>query len=250
MFVDGSSPVPLKRRRHTNIDPMEVESAKSKLAAAKEKFGREIRVFETSLPSATPTVSSNSEETDDFYEFTAEDYYRILAKKKEDKFLKTRKLREAEEAARRLKVTKAVIRVRFPDNHTLEVTFHPSETFQSLVDFLSKVVTHPDLPFHLYTTPPKKVIKDMSQDFYSAGFIPGAIVYFSYDVPKGDDIAAANSGPFLHEDIMCLKGLEVMTEQPEPVESAPEPVMATHHPVVQEQKSAEKKPVKPKWLKM
>lgn len=29
MFVDGSSPVPLKRRRHTNIiDPMELESNK------------------------------------------------------------------------------------------------------------------------------------------------------------------------------------------------------------------------------
>lgn len=35
------------------------------------------------------------------------------------------------------------------------------------------------------TTPPKKQIKEMSQDFYSAGFIPGAIVYFAYDLPKG-----------------------------------------------------------------
>lgn len=35
------------------------------------------------------------------------------------------------------------------------------------------------------TTPPKKQIKALSQDFYSAGFIPGAIVYFSYDAQKG-----------------------------------------------------------------
>lgn len=35
------------------------------------------------------------------------------------------------------------------------------------------------------TTPPKKIIKDVSQDFFSASFIPGAIVYFSYDLPKG-----------------------------------------------------------------
>lgn len=250
MFVDGSSPVPLKRRRHTNIDSMELESAKARLDAAKEKFGREIHVFETFTPSASPTVSSNSEETDDFYEFTAEDYYRLLATKQEDKFLKTRKIREAEEAARRSRVTKAVIRVRFPDNHTLEVTFHPSETFQSLVDFLRKVVAQPDLPFHLYTTPPKKLIKEMSQDFYSAGFIPGAIVYFSWDVPKGDDTATANCGPFLCEDIMSLKGLEVVTEQPESVQSAPEPVVVNPPPVAQEQKPAGKKPVKPKWLKM
>ncbi|KAG4940424.1 hypothetical protein JHK87_044295 [Glycine soja] len=58
------------------------------------------------------------EETDDFYEFTAKDYYRLLATKKED------------------------------------------------------------------TTLPKKVINDMSRDFYAAGFCPGAIVYyFSYNVP-------------------------------------------------------------------
>lgn len=111
----------------------------------------------------------------------------------------------------------AVIRVRFPDNHTLEVNFHPSETMQSLVDFLKGVLSQPDLPFYLCkvhlnftllifiqetvdsendavslsigyfadTTPPKKIIKDMSQDFFSASFIPGAIVYFSYDLPKG-----------------------------------------------------------------
>lgn len=35
------------------------------------------------------------------------------------------------------------------------------------------------------TTPPKQRIKDASVDLYSAGFAPGAIVYFSYDMPKG-----------------------------------------------------------------
>lgn len=35
------------------------------------------------------------------------------------------------------------------------------------------------------TTPPKERVKDTSKDFYSAGFAPGAIVYFSYDLPKG-----------------------------------------------------------------
>ncbi|XP_044501358.1 plant UBX domain-containing protein 1-like [Mangifera indica] len=247
MLVDGSSPVPLKRRRHTNIHPMELESAKATLAAAKEKYGREIRVFETSGLFSLPT--SSTEETDDFYEFTAEDYYRLLATKKQDKFLKTRKIQEAEEAAHRSKITKAVIRVCFPDGHTLETTFHPSETIQSLVDLLIKVVAQPDLQFHLYTTPPKKLIKDLSQDFFAAGFIPGAIVYFSYDPPKGDDNAAVNLGPFLQEDVLSLKGLEINNEQPEPVQSAPEPVMAPP-PVVQQQKPADKRPLKPKWLNM
>lgn len=250
MIVEGSSPVALKRRRLTTIDSMEAEAAKAKLAAVREKFGRDIRVFETFAMSPSPSQVSNDEETDEFYEFTAEDYYRIMAARKEDKYLKTRKIQEAEEAASRSRFTKATIRVRFPDNLTLEVTFHPSEKIQSVFDLLMKVVARPDIPFYLYTTPPKKQVKDLLQDFYSAGFVPGAIVYFSYDLPKGDDAAAVNYGPFLQEEIVSLKGLDVIPEQAEPVQSAPEPVTAASAPVPQEPKPAEKKPIKPKWLKM
>ncbi|KAK6155258.1 hypothetical protein DH2020_009506 [Rehmannia glutinosa] len=229
----------MPNRRFIAVSPMDSESAKIRLAAAREKYGREIRVFETSIASATPVNVSDVEESDDFYEFTAEDYQRILGTKREDKHLKTKKLRDAEIAASRSRMTKllvinhfilfkqAVIRVRFPDNHTLEVTFHPSETIQSLVDILNKVVAHPELPFYIYTTPPKQQIKDMSQDFYSAGFVPGAIVYFAYyDVPKGDD-GAPFAGPFLQEEVMSLQGLEFVAEQAEPAaaQPTPEPVM-------------------------
>ncbi|CAI0456762.1 unnamed protein product [Linum tenue] len=252
MIVGDSSPVLLKRRRLTTLDSMEAQEAKAKFDAVKEKFGRDLRVFETSLVSASPSQVSNDDESDEFYEFTAADYYRLLGTKKEDKQLKTRKLREAEEAARRPKVTKAVIRVRFPDNHTLEMPFQSSEKLQSLLDILTKVVAHPGIPFYLYTTPPKKQIKDFSVDFHSAGFIPGAIVYFSYNLPKGVDEAAASSGPYLQEEIMALKGLDIIPEPVEPARSAPEPVTtapaATAPP--QEPKSAGKKPAKPKWLKL
>ncbi|XP_015898471.3 plant UBX domain-containing protein 1 [Ziziphus jujuba] len=257
MTVDWSATVALKRRRFTNIHPMDAQKVKAKLAAAKVKFGREIHVFETSSPPSSYSQPYEYEEKDDLYEFTAEDYYRLLSlstsKKKEDNFLlKTRKIREAEEAARRSKITRATIRVRFPDNHTLEATFHPSETIQSLVDLLKKAIARPDLPFYVYTTPPKEKIKDMSQDFYSAGFAPGAILYFAYDIPpKGDHTAL----PFLQEEIMCLKGLEFIVEHQGSVQYSqpvPEPC-TTQAPtlVVQERKpAAEKKLTKPKWLKL
>ena len=219
----------------------------------KERFGREIRVFETMSLSASSNDAANKEEEeiDEFFEFTAEDYYKILATKKEDKHLKTRKLREAEVAARRSKLTKAVIRVRFPDNHTLEATFHPSETIQSLIDLLNKVIGQPEKPFYLYTTPPKKLIKDMTQDFYTVGFCPGAIVYFSYDVSKGD---SSGDGPYLLEEVMSLKNLDLANDQgqpSEPLQSAPAPAEpAAQSPAVIERKPADKKIVKPKWLKM
>ncbi|RDY12850.1 Plant UBX domain-containing protein 1 [Mucuna pruriens] len=247
MVVGGSFPLTSKRRRVTNFcsTDMDTETAKAKLAAVKERFGREIHVFETSaLSSSSNAELFNGEETDDFYEFTAEDYYRLLATKKEDKLLKTRKLREAEEAARRSRITKAVIRVRFPDNHTLEATFHPSETVQSLIDLLTKVIAQPEQPFYIYTTPPKKVINGMSQDFYNAGFCPGAIVYFSYNVPKGDKTVGDQTGPYLQEEILTLKDLNAANDQgqqSEPVQSMPEPVAATQAPPAEERKPAEKK---------
>jgi tether containing UBX domain for GLUT4 len=46
-------------------------------------------------------------------------------------------------------VFQAGIRVRFPDNHTLEATFQPSDTIQSLIDLLNKVIAQPEKPFYL-----------------------------------------------------------------------------------------------------
>ncbi|CAH1420584.1 unnamed protein product [Lactuca virosa] len=76
------------------------------------------------------------------------------------------------------------------------------------------------------TIPPKKQIKNMSQDFYSAGFAPG------------DDNTVAQS-PFLKEDVMALKDLDGLI---------PEPVVMAAAPV--QKPAGEKKMVKPKWLKM
>ncbi|XP_021770242.1 plant UBX domain-containing protein 1-like isoform X1 [Chenopodium quinoa] len=249
--MNFDSPLAWKRRRLTNIDPMDAEAARAKLEAAKEKYGREIHVFETSTQSTasqSPPEAANTEETDDFYEFTAADYHLLLATKKEDKYLKTRKIREAETAARRSKITKAVIQIRFPDGHTLEATFHPSEPIQSIFDLLKKVLARPEFPHYLYTTPPKKQIKDTSQDFFTAGFIPGAIVHFSYDLLKDD---VANSGPFLQEDVMSLKGLERVPEpKKEPTESTSENATVNDPLAVPERKQTDKKAIKPKWLKM
>ncbi|XP_074309588.1 plant UBX domain-containing protein 1 isoform X2 [Silene latifolia] len=245
--MNFDSPLAWKRRR-MEINPMDMESANAKLEAAKQNYGRDIRVFETmKVSQPAPTAVSTTEETDEFFEFTPEDYYRLMAGKKEDKYLKTKKIREAEAMARRSRITKAVIRVRFPDGITLEATFHPSEPLQSVFDLLNKVLARPELSYYLYTTPPKKQIKDTNQNFFDAGFIPGAIVHFSYDLPRDDP---AYSSPFLREDVMSLNGLELVSESTkEPIEAASETVPAIPPPAA-ERKPADKKAIKPKWLKM
>lgn len=246
--MNSDSPLAWKRRRLTDFDAMDAEAARAVVEAAKEKYGRDIRVFEISKTSQSPPEVANSEESDEFFELTLDDYYHLMATKKEGKYLKTRKTQEAEDAARRAKMTRAVIRVRFPDDHVLEAVFHPSEPMQKVFDLLSNVLARPELPYYVYTTPPKKQIKDTSQNFFAAGFVPGAVVYFSYDLPKEDE---AHSGAFLQEDVMSLKGLDLVPEpKKEPSQLPSEGVTAGRLPVVQERKPAEKKVIKPKWLKM
>ncbi|CAN6853481.1 unnamed protein product [Brassica oleracea] len=90
------------------------------------------------------------------------------------------------------------------------------------------------------TTPPKKQIKDFSQDFYSAGFIPGAILFFLWGTYMHCDISelifikpywsfaddAAISSPYLNEEIMSLKDVEAIIKihgepSSEPVTTVP-----------------------------
>lgn len=225
-----------------------------KLAAISEALGRKIRVFKSSLcstdeSSATSTTQSQSDVSDAFYDFTPEDYYRVMATKMGDQFLKTRKIREREAAARRSRVTKAVIRVRFSDGYVLEANFYPSEPIQTLIDLLSKVIARPDVPFYIYTTPPKQIIKDMTKDFYSAGFAPGAVVYFAYDLPTG---AATNTANFLSDEILTLSDLDLGNEKSENVQHEQE--TATAEVNVEPSSSVpvskpENKPRVPKWFK-
>nr|CAB3487438.1 unnamed protein product [Digitaria exilis] len=195
------------------------------------------------------------EEDDEFYELQPADYFNLISNRiaEQSKMLKTRKMREAELAAQRAKRTNAVMRVRFPDGYILEADFPPSERIHNLVELLMKVLARPDLPFYLYTVPPKKRILDTSQDFYTAGFVPGANIHFSYDLPEGsllntDDLKA---GPFLREEIRSLDGLSLLLKPAsQPDDSRMD--SSSLQSVVPQSDTApitNKKPGKPKWLR-
>ncbi|RZS25131.1 hypothetical protein BHM03_00058289, partial [Ensete ventricosum] len=143
-------------------------------------------------------------------------------------------------------ILQAVIRVRFPDDYILEANFQPSETIQTLVDLLMKVVARPNLPFFLFTTPPKQRIADLSKDFYSAGFAPGANVYFSYDVPESHGLYT--NEPFLREDIRILSTLDLNQEQVDLKYAAPKPALLETASVVINAKPMVRSN-KPKWFR-
>lgn len=235
----------------------DAQRAADKLKAVSEELGRQIRVFSSEKFAQQPSKlpGADHEEDDDFYELQPADYFSLMSNRiaEHSKMLKTRKMREAELAAQRAKITKAVTRVRFPDGYILEADFLPSERIHNLVELLMKVLARPDLPFYIYTVPPKRRILDTSQDFYTAGFVPGANIHFSYDLPEGSLLSADDlkAGPFLREEIQSLDGLSLLlppASQPDDSRmnsSAPQSGASQSVPAP----TTNKKPSRPKWLK-
>lgn len=236
--------------------------AKVLLEAVAEHLGREISV---SICQAailkndgvvTGSAQIQEEESDDFYEFTEQDYARMLASKKTEVHLKTKKIRDAEAASRRARITKTIIRVQFPDTYILEAKFQPSDTLLSLIDLLKKVISRSELPFYLYTTPPKQRLQDLNKDFYSAGLVPGALIHFSYDMPKGvteDEWSMILAAPYLRSDVMALRDLHLILK---PVTDAGRPESTSFadasQPITEQQSNTKPRKTgsKPKWMKL
>ncbi|MCO5571658.1 hypothetical protein L7F22_025405 [Adiantum nelumboides] len=234
--------------------------AKALLEAAAIHVGREVcvtfcRAALREKDGDAAVSAPNQEESDDFYEFTEEDYARLLASKKPETFLRTKKIRDAEEAARRARLTKAIIRVQFPDNYIVEAKFQPSDSLLTLIDFLKKIISRVDVPFYLYTTPPKQRLQDTKKDLYTLGLVPGGLVHFSYDFSKGfseEEQSRILSTSYLQIDVMALKDLHMLITPAIQIES-----LEKDHTTFTQQRSEQqsnKRPgktgVKPKWLKL
>ncbi|CAI5519445.1 unnamed protein product [Closterium sp. Naga37s-1] len=118
---------------------------------------------------------------DEFYEFTPGDYSRLMAGKKEERFLKTKAIRDLELQQRKAQFKQAIIRVRFPDNTVVEAAFAPTDAVAAVRQLVRKCLLQPDLPFFFYTTPPKRRIKNEEEDLYSAQLTPGALLHVAVE---------------------------------------------------------------------
>ncbi|GJP42685.1 hypothetical protein CLOM_g2224 [Closterium sp. NIES-68] len=140
---------------------------------------------------------------EEFYEFTAADYARLMAGKKEERFLKTKAIRDQEQQQRKAQFKQAIIRVRFPDNTVVEAVFSPTDTVAAVRQLVQKCLLQPDVPFFFYTTPPKRMIKNEAEDLYAAQLTPGALLHFSAESSAAEPSSDAAS--LLRPEILALK---------------------------------------------
>ncbi|KAM5309040.1 tether containing UBX domain for GLUT4 isoform 2-T3 [Glossophaga mutica] len=138
------------------------------------------------LPQARP-----AELPDEFFEVTVDDVRRRLAqlkserKRLEEAPLVTKAFREAQAKEKLERYPKVALRVLFPDRHILQGFFRPSETVGDLRDFVRSHLGNPELPFHLFITPPKTTLDDHTLTLFQAELFPAALVHFGAEEPAG-----------------------------------------------------------------
>lgn len=154
----------------------------------------------------TANAVPSEELPDDFFDLTIEDAKKILRDVKrtrnnlENAPLRTAALRNLEESKQQLrqlnKYKKAIIRIQFPDRTVLQGTFAPSDTVESVLDFIREFIEDKSLDFYvckfiIFTfiigginfivvadfTPPKTII-NKEHRLLEIGCVPGALLYF------------------------------------------------------------------------
>ncbi|CAB4483306.1 hypothetical protein RhiirA5_407121 [Rhizophagus irregularis] len=166
-------------------------------------FDRDVKVFNP--PPENATLSTQIDLPDSFYELTAPELQFLLVmqdskrKAEANAGFKTRAAREQEEKARERKYPKTMIRVRFPDGFQLQMTFLSKETVGELYEFVKEALRTPQRSFYLYTSPPKKVLTEMSLSLYYAELSPASVVNFSWTDKLSD------SEHFLSDEYLKLR---------------------------------------------
>ena len=57
---------------------------------------------------------------------------------------------------------------------------------RAIVLFIREHLDNPNMKFHLYTSPPKSVLRGGKRTLEEAGLVPAAVIYFGTDDPPSD----------------------------------------------------------------
>ncbi|KAG9302742.1 hypothetical protein G9A89_009519 [Geosiphon pyriformis] len=222
-LLDPESSSPLSRVEesslHVENEPISsphVENEPTSFENEPISFNRDAKVFKSQSNDNSTLTSIDL--PDSFYELTANELRHLLAMQKakevrrENATLKTSAMRAQEEKEKEKKYPKTLIRIKFPDRYQLQGTFLSKEQVSELYRFVQGSLKTPDRPFHLYTTPPKKILADHSISLYQAKLAPASLVYFNWD--QTSDILDYS---YLSEELSAIA--EDITSPPNPATS-------------------------------
>lgn len=194
-FANFKFPEATKGLALNNVNELYELEKESKEACDRQpvlvKFVESVDVSET-------MHSDDSEFREDVFNLTTQDLKRMLSDLKkiqdEEGMLMTRQMRELEQDKKAMRYPYVAVRIYFNDRSFLQGFFRPKELMSSLYKFVEDSIrgcgnTDKDLIFYLYTTPPKKVLKDKKKNLFEYQLWPAAQVYFKNE---SDTVPAFN----------------------------------------------------------
>lgn len=141
-----------------------------------------------------------------FFSVTKEEIKREQSQRTEELetlgMLRTKAMREKEDARGRRKYKFCLLRIRFPDNYIIQGTFSVYENMNSVLEWVTECLETP-LPYQLNDSVTGSRLTDMSTPLVDLGLVPTAVLVFSWDPEIAGELEAAGSRPgFLREDLM------------------------------------------------
>ena len=103
-----------------------------------------------------------------------------------DSPLTTHNYKRNQELSKSDKYEQTIIRVVLPNRIVLQGIFRSGEPIKSLVGYIRNCSVDPKAKFHLFTTPPKKIIKNGKVTFKEANLVPACNVYLALEEGEGD----------------------------------------------------------------
>lgn len=163
--------------------------------------------------------------------------------------LQTRKMRQEHAERRMNRFRKVMIRILFPDRVALQGIFTPKTTIRQVIRFVRASLRDArNVQFHLFVTPPKRILKDLDATLWAEGLVPAALIHFG-----GDNIPTDSS------NLLKRTVLDTITDAPEsqtplPPPPPPSPAVAendTNNSTSHESPSEKAKKARklPKWFK-
>lgn len=141
-----------------------------------------------------------TEVEDSFYEFTEEDFYRVIKGKGTEPAFKTRAIREQEEKERIDKLGPVRIRYIFPDGIICETEFSAVDTIGDVQAFLRELIQPEQMnSVQFFITPPKKCLTDLSLSLFHAKLVPAANLFVEIESNTTTEATP------LKEEILALK---------------------------------------------
>lgn len=127
-------------------------------------------------------VTPNEELPPAFFDVTVADMHKMHSDLKKqvklaDAPLLTSAMRQAKLERQGSQYNRSVLRVCLPDGWVLQGCFRPRESLKAAVRFVRENLADPKTKFHLYTAPPKNILRSGRLTLLEAGFVPAALLY-------------------------------------------------------------------------